>query len=244
MPPLEFDQGDFGLGALPSPADPRDFPIELDQAIVLPRRFLLTKMPPVLNQNVHPPTEPLGTCVGHTAAAVKAYEELHDGHAALPFDPFWLYHMGQRFDGIPVAHEGTTLRAVLRVMKGTGAALRGHPETAGNFKIAAYYAVPQTEDAIKRAIFQYRQPVLIASQWFGNWFRPAGGVMPRPIGSPVGGHARWVWGWDDGVGGGAALVRNSWGARWGNGAGSSYDPWRYLIPALHDAWRATDVIGD
>lgn len=242
MPPLEFDENGLGLGAIPSPADPRDFPLVLDTAAVLPARFLSTLMPPVLNQNIHPKGEDLGTCVAHTGAAAKAWEERHDGHGFLDFDPFWLYHRAQAIDGVPGDHEGTTIRAALRVLKGTGMALRGHPEVAGSYKIAAYYAVPLNADSIKRAIQQHG-PVLIASVWYSSWFRPAKGILPRPAGGVVGGHARLAFGWDDTVGGGSLLVRNSWGDRWGVN-GNSYDPYHFLIPALHDAWRATDVIGD
>lgn len=227
---------DFGLGALPSPPDNRDFPLVLDEAAPLPARFIRRLMPPVLNQHATP------MCVAFTSAGAKAWQERQDGQKFLLFDPYWLYPIAQRFDGIPLPHNGTTIRAALRVLKGTGMGLAGHPERAGEFKIAGYYAVPFTADAIKRAIMQ-SGPVLIGSAWYRSWFRPVKGVLPVPSGGIVGGHARLAFGWDDRVNDGSLLVRNSWGMRWGVN-GNSYDAFRYLIPALHDAWRAVDRIGD
>lgn len=227
----------FGLGAIPSPLDPRDYPLVLDAAISLPRRFVSPLMPPTLNQHASP------MCVAYTSAGIKSFEERRDGHPTfLAFDPAWLYPIAQRFDGIALPHEGTTIRAALRVMKGTGMALVGHPETAGSYKIAAYYKVPLVADSIKRAIFTHG-PVLIGSAWYNSWFRPVKGRLPAPSGGIAGGHARYAYGWDDDDGGGALLVRNSWGKGWGI-QGNSYDPYQYLIPVLHDAFRATDVIGD
>lgn len=205
-------------------------------AIPLPPRYVAPLMPPVLNQHTSP------MCVGFSTAGVKGFEERRDGHGFLGFDPAWLYRLAQGFDGLPNPHDGTTLRAALRVMKGTGYALLGHPEAAGHFKIAAYYAVPQDTNSIKRAVIQHG-PVLIGSAWYRSWFRPTNGIMPNPFGGVVGGHARYVFGWDDSVNGGSFLVRNSWGKTWGVN-GNSYDAYRYLVPALHDAWRATDVLGD
>lgn len=230
------DLNELGLGGIPSPADTRDYPIQLDLAGPLPARYVSKLLPPPLNQKSSP------MCVGYSSAGVKGWEERHDGHGFLPFDPAWLYGKAQQIDGIPSPHDGTTIRAALRVLKGAGMALIGHPEVAANFKIGAYYAVPQTEDGIKRAILQ-SGPVLIGSVWFNSWFRPVKGILPAPSGGIAGGHARYAFGWDDNVDGGSLLVRNSWGAKWGVN-GNSYDRYDYILPALHDAFRAVDVIGD
>ena len=40
----------FGLGAIPSPPDDRDYPIALDEAAPLPSRFVSPLMPPPGNQ--------------------------------------------------------------------------------------------------------------------------------------------------------------------------------------------------
>ena len=229
------------LGAQPSPADPHDFRLELDTTAGLPARYLASPMPLVLNQNVRPAGQPLGTCVSHAGAGAKSWEERRDGHGWLDFDPFWLYAQCKRTDGLPGV-EGTTMRALCAVLLKQGAQVRGQKGSAPGFRIASYAAVPMTEDALKRAVFQ-QGPVLIATAWYANWMHFGGYVLPRPTGSPIGGHGRWLWGWDDTIGGRSALVRNSWGAAWCDN-GSSYDPWRFLLPAMHDAWRLTDRLGD
>lgn len=240
MPPLEFDQGDLGLGAIPSPPDARDFPITLDQAVALPARFVSTLMPPVSNQGA------TGRCVAFSSTGLKQWEERRDGHPTfLNLDREWLYQHAEAIDGLPGApndQRGTTCRAAMKVLLNQGQPIVGQPQTAASHKIAAYYAVPLVADSIKRAVMQHG-PVVIASVWYASWFRPVKGILPAPSGGVVGGHARLAFGWDDGVAGGSLLVRNSWGGRWGVN-GNSYDPFRYLIPALHDAWRATDVLGD
>lgn len=236
-PPTEFDG--FGLGAIPSPPDARDFPLVLDTAAPLPARFVSTLMPPVSNQGN------TGRCVAFSSTGLKQWEERRDGHGFLNLDRDWLYQHAEAIDGLPGApndQRGTTCRAALTVLLKQGQPIVGQPASAASHKIAAYYAVPMTADAIKRAILQHG-PVLIASVWYASWFRPVKGILPAPSGGIVGGHARLAFGWDDAVAGGSLLVRNSWSARWGVN-GNSYDAYRYLIPALHDAWRATDVIGD
>ena len=225
----------FGLGAVPSPTDDRDYQLPLDTAAPLPSRFVSTLMPPVANQGS------TGRCVAFSSRGVKQWEERRDGHGFLNLDAQWLYERAQAVDGIPLPHEGTTCRAALSVLLKQGMPVVGQPATGQN-RIAAYWAVPLTVDAIKRAVLQ-QGPVLIASTWFNSWFRPVKGVLPAPSGGVAGGHARIAFGWDDGVNGGSLLVRNSWGKSWGVN-GNSYDAYRYLLPAMHDAWRADDVKGD
>lgn len=227
---------EHGLGALESPSDARDLPLSLDMATLLPGRMVSTLMPPVLNQ------AKTNTCVPHTAAGSKGWQERRDRGSFLPFDPFWLYPRAQEIDGIPLPHEGTTMRAALRVLKGTGMALIGHPETAYHFKIANYYAVSFTVDALKRSVQQYG-PVLCAAKWYNSWMpSPPGGLLPKPVGY-VGGHGTLLFGWDDNVGGGSFLFRNSWGKYWGVN-GNFYVPYRYYLPNMHDAWKAIDILGD
>src|ERR1700675_1639219 len=179
---------EFGLGAIPSPPDARDFPIQLDLAGPLPARYVSKLLPPPLNQS----TTPKG--VAFSSAGAKGWEERHDGHGFLPFDPSWLYPRAQAIDGVPGPHDGTTIRAALKVIKAQGYALIGHPETGGSYKIGAYYAVPMTEDGIKRAILQ-SGPVLVGTVWYYSWFKPVKGILPAPSGGIAGGHARYAFGW-------------------------------------------------
>lgn len=142
----------------------------------------------------------------------------------------------------PSPQRGTTVRAALQVLAKLGQPLAGNPNSASRFRIATYWAVPFGVDAIKRALVQFG-PVWIAGRWYTSWFHPVAGVLPKPSGPSIGGHARFVFGWDDLVAGGAFLVRNSWGRRWGV-QGNSYDPYGPFIDAVHDAWSVNDLKGD
>ena len=229
------------LGAHPSPPDPNDWQLPLDTAAPLPPKFKATLIGPVLNQGN------TGRCVAFSGTGIRQQQERSDGDWPKgwpPLDPEWLYEHAEAIDGIPAPpgpQRGTTVRAALQVLAKQGQPLTGKPATAPKFRIAAYHAVPFTADAIKRALVQYG-PVWIAIRFNSAWFHPVNGVMPAPNGSWDGGHAIYVWGYDDTVAGGSAVIRNSWAKSWGLN-GNAYFPWRYLLPALHDAWSTTDLKG-
>lgn len=230
------------LGAVPSPEDPRDWKASdhIDLAAPLPSRFRLNLLGPVLNQGA------TGRCVAFSGTGLRQRDERAGGDWPVgwpPLDPQWLYDHAQAIDGLPDGLQtGTTIRAALRVLHDQGQALMAQPATASHFKIASYHAVPFDPGAIRAAIRDLG-PVWVGTRWYSPWFRPVAGLMPPPSGSPVGGHAVWLFGWDDTVGGGSYLVRNSWGKGWGTN-GNVYFPYRYLTPNLHDAWTTADVPGD
>ena len=229
------------LGAIPSPFDARDFALAVDLAAPLPSKYRATLLAPVLNQLRPPAGEPIGTCVGQAATGMKQQQERAGGDWPKgwpPLDAYWLYHRAQAIDGFPLPHEGTTCRAALSVLRHQGEPLTGKPATAPTYVIVSYAAVTRTYSALKAAIHQYG-PLLIASAWYRSWFNPVAGILPKPSGGVVGGHAELAFGWDDSVAGGALLVRNSWGKAWGSN-GNFYAPASFFIPTMHDAWRATD----
>lgn len=229
------------LGAIASPADPADLQLlpKLDMAAPLPARHLATLMPPVGSQGN------TGRCVAFSSTGVKQWQERRDGHGFLPLDADWLYlHAG----GTPDRLGGLTCRAALSVLLHTGIPLLGRPSTAGEFRIDAYYAVPMTEDAQKRAILQFG-PLLIATGWWGNQFHPVNGFLPAPKGARQGGHARIRFGWDDTVQSpfarrrGVWYDRNSWGAWPGSVNGNSRDAFEFDGPMdLHDCWKSIDRV--
>lgn len=224
----------FGLGGFASPPDARDFPVELDTAVRLPARFLLTGIPPALNQHNTP------KCGGYSGAGIKGVHERADGHGFLNFDPDWIYANAQEYDGIPIPHIGTTARGVCKALQKIGPRVKGKPGTEALYRIASYEAIPWTYDAIKRSIYQYRTPVLIGASWYRSWFKPRSGVISAPD-VREGGHLFFCWAWDDKVAGGSLLCQNSWGIYTGSTFGRFYAPARYMIPAIHDAWRLNDA---
>ncbi|HTR71874.1 MAG TPA: C1 family peptidase [Mycobacteriales bacterium] len=233
------------LGAYPSHPDHRDYKVEehLDMAAPLPRRFVLSLLAPVLNQGN------TGRCVAFSGTGARQQEERSDGDWPSgwpPLDEEWLYTHAEAIDGLPGPpndQRGTTVRAALNVLLKQGQPLTGKPATAPEFKIASYHAVSFAAATIKSALAQLKVPIWIATSWYGNWFKPVNGVLPKPVGSVVGGHARFIFGWDDNVAGGSFLVRNSWGAAWGSN-GNSYDPYAGCLHAMHDAWTTADISPD
>ena len=230
----------YGLGAIPSPSDPRDFVLELDTAVPLPRRYLLGKqtpisLPPHLNQGKLP------ECGGYSGAGIKRYQEKVDGNGVLNLDPHWLYRRSRLRAGLPSTSVGTTGRAVCATLLHEGIPIVGHPDTAASFKIKSYAAAPFTVDGFMRAIVQYENPNLVGMAWPRSFFWPVKGVAPKPAGDR-GGHLI------DGIGydldlfpelGGCGLLYQSWGDLWG-GRGNVWVPFRYLMPLMHDNYKLLD----
>lgn len=237
----DFDPESFGLGGLPSPADPRDQVLELDAAAPYPRRFVLGKdtpisLPPHLDQGSLP------ECGGYSGAQLQRFNQKVDGRGVLSLDPHALYREAQRRDGIRLPHVGTTARGVLSALLHVGIPEVGKPATAAANRITSYAAAPFSVDGFARALVQYRSPTLVGMAWPRSFFRPVAGVAPRPT-EIVGGHLIDAVGYDlDLVPnlGGCALLFNSWGDAWG-GRGNVWVPFAYLLPLIHDLWKALDA---
>lgn len=227
------------LNAQPSGLDARDYELVLDTLAPLPARFTWGGLGPVLDQGQ------TGTCVSHAGDGVRQWQEKRDGHGVIPADPFKLYDLCKLVDGQPDPGRqyGTSLRTVLRVLKGSGTPLYG----GGNGgKIATYYRIATVTDTIKRALIQHG-PILTATDWDANWmYLGSSHILKAPVGHMIGGHAFYLWGWDDHVNGGSFLMRNSWGRDWSTskGTGNAYMAFRYWLDAQPESWYCTDVVGD
>jgi hypothetical protein len=226
---------DFGLGALESPPDPRDYPLQLAPLTApLPSRFLCDGMPPVLNQGKLP------MCVAFATSGMLSWFGKIDAEGVVDFDEPWIYRNCKAIDGIVGA--GTDGRSAMRVVKNLGARALNRPEPATHFRVAAYYAVPVTATALKTALMQYG-PVLLGSRWFNSWFRPVNGIIDKGTGGVAGGHATLLFGWDnDAIPGGALYVRNSWGFYPGSRNGNFLAPTVSFLANTWEAWKATDAI--
>lgn len=226
---------DFGLGAIQSPPDPRDYQVAAlyasvgitrpAAAIALPSRFLASPMPPVLNQRTTP------QCVAYSNASEQMAFDIHDQKGWFNFDK------PRFFRAIGGTAGGAVLRDALEQRRKVGYDTVGHNDAALH-KITAYYAVPKTVLAIKQAIFTFG-PLVLATPWAQSWFTPAAnGMLPAPSGGDAGGHAIEAWGWDNRLG---LLLRNSWGAGWGVN-GNAYLPFKYATGTVWEYWKAIDAI--
>ncbi len=221
----------FGLGAIQSPPDARDYPVSalyaaagIQPVTTFAPRLVRTPMPGVINQGTTP------QCVAYASAGVKAWQDMRDQHTAID-----AFDEAAFFAGIGGSDNGAIPRNALSYLLHTGYPIKRHPELASQHRIAAYYAVPVSIPDIKSAI-QAFGPLLLAVDWATSWFEPLpNGKLPAPDKS-AGGHAIYAWGWDDRIG---LLLRNSWDG-WGMN-GNCYLPYAYL-GRVWEAWRTQDVI--
>lgn len=241
MPP-GFERG---LGAIPSPPDPRDYQLAVPYTLTLPTRFTLTSLGPVLDQGK------TGTCVAHAADGIRMWQEYRDRTSinAYVTEPavFQLYDWCKALDGQydPYRQYGTSLRTVLQVLRMKGTPLAAPKHNGG--KIAAYYSIYTNVDFMKQAMMAHG-PLLVACDWDNAWFSvPASTQILRPpSGSLAGGHAFYLWGWDNNVNGGSWLMRNSWGRGtygW-TPTGNGYMAFRYFAGAHPEAWWVQDILND
>jgi hypothetical protein len=224
----------YALGAIPSPDDPRDHPLERYAAVgPLPVRFRSPVNPPVLDQGDEP------WCVAESKAAGAAIDEYRERKVFPTFDVGDLFRRG---GGGP---EGANIRDVANVWVKIGILLTRGRIILGERLKGGSYAHLAGITQIKATIFaQYS--AWVAVTWLNPWFKPANNGM-LPVASPrdiAGGHAILFLGWDDTVlcpdgTHGAFIFQNSWSTRWGNG-GQAWMPYSYL-GSNPEAWATFDA---
>ena len=219
---------EFGLGALQSPGDDRDFPVEplLAGVLMPPASYLVPRRPPVLNQGASP------MCVAYSTSALKSYQDRDDVSPVRWFDfdePLFFRQIGGSASG---AYLRTALDRLLKA---------GYPLVTGGqadkHRIRAYYAVPNVILTIQRALMELG--VLVAAMpWYHSWMKPhpTSYILPRPD-YQIGGHAILVDGWNDVKG---LRLRNSWGSSWGDG-GDCFLPYSYARTLVWEYWKAVDT---
>lgn len=218
-----------GLGWIESPPDDRDWPIHalyaaagIEPPAVLPPAYHVpAPLYPVVDQGTSP------QCVAYSAAGEQGWYDLRDTGLAL-FDEALFF--GQ----IGGSSSGAVIRDALARRLSAGYPVSGHPELAGQHRIAAYYAVPVAQADLCAAIISFG-PLVIGTPWARAWFHPVDGVLPT-FDTAVGGHAILAVGWDAT----GLRLRNSWGADWGQ-AGEATLPWAELHN-VREAWKAVDRI--
>lgn len=240
--PRDFERG---LGAIPSPPDDRDYQLQVPYTLPLPSRYTLTNLGPVLDQGQ------TGTCVAHAADGIRMWQEYRDKTPinAYVTEPavFQLYDWCKMLDGQydPQRQYGTSLRTVLQVLRLRGTPLANGKHNGG--RIAAYYGITPSVDWMKNVMMAHG-PLLVACMWDENWFYvpKATQVLRAPVGRIAGGHAFFIWGWDDSVNGGSWLMRNSWGRGtygW-TPTGNAYMAYRYFAAEQPEAWWVQDILND
>jgi C1A family cysteine protease len=215
----------YGLGALPSPPDDRDFDIGplLAQApdAALPDRYAVRRLGPVLDQGQTP------MCVAYSSSSLKAMQDRLDQKVWFDFDePTFFRRIGGTQYG---AYTRAAMAEMLKV---------GYPTRNGNadrHRITAYYRVPVQAKAIKRVIRRLG-PVLLSVDWAQSWFYPKRGGMLPAWDHSIGGHAVVCFGWNTK----GLRIRNSWGEDWGRD-GNATIPYAEL-DHIKEVWKSHDDI--
>lgn len=191
-------------GLLDSPLDHRDFPL----SAVAPAT---TRIP----EAMQPPFDMVITdqgsvpsCVGHSCAAIKQYQESKERISAV-FDGDWIYRQCKLTDGMPGV-SGTFFRAGMKVLMKSGAMPLGGG-SPDRFRIGSYAQVDDISfEGLKIAIFLYGT---VLAGFIGS----NAGWKKELIREPREGEKQWkhavaLVGYDKDY----LVIQNSWGIKSGN----------------------------
>lgn len=243
---------EFATGALDSPPDRRDYPVEqflpadvlAGAAAPLPDEWSFEGlMQPVRHQGAE------GTCVGHAlASGLMGYQQRLDDQEVLSVRD--VYEGARRLQPPPAGVQGAYPRAALEWARTRGVCLESEwpyqPNAAGmpvitaengraRNKLATYSRVAPTPPAIREAMY-WHGPALVVVRTDGGWARPKDGRIVS-AGLVGGAHAITLIGWS--ASRGCWRIRNSWGPDWADG-GNAWLPWSW---AISEAWVATPAKG-
>lgn len=205
----------YPLGALESPPDRRDYPVAMRLArapVALPptyRLTLLVSMPQTYDQGFLP------SCVNTSFSGMAEFHERKELGTSLRLDDARFYARSKEQDGWP--GDGTYPRVALDIWLNEGI-YTSTGKGPDHQRLAAYYAVPATEQDIAQVLYQKQAPVSVVLNWPGAWDgMPTTGIAPKLSSSPTyrGLHQLWVWGYDFLRPDHGLLLRNSWSSLWG-----------------------------
>lgn len=115
-------------------------------------------------------------------------------------DPMWIYNEAQKIDGIPVPHDGSTVRAGAKVLQKLGL-------------ISNYYWASSIDDIVMTLLTL--GPVTVGTNWYSGMNVPDLNGLIKPTGRIEGGHCFLLNGIDKKSG--LIRMKNSWGTLWGKG---------------------------
>jgi len=229
------------------------------RAFVLPESVDLRSEPnaPVWNQGS------IGSCADQALAACMAHVAADQGSGVQVYSRLFLYGNAR---GWVKEDTGSSLRDAIKGVDRHGAPLEAlwpydvskwqdspPPEVwdAAQFRHEIEYYRLVTPESMKWGLAHEKKPFLFGVAIFDSFSPDSNGTIPMPRAGDrlEGGHAMTCMGYDDRRK--AWLVRNSWGADWGDG-GHCWIPYAYLHPAsplvyelgtqlFYDAWAIRKV---
>jgi C1A family cysteine protease len=227
-----------GYGWRPQLPDARDRVYAPRLESLPPEYDLRPSMPPVYDQGQ------LGSCTGNSIAGAMEYERDRQGLSDFVPSRLFIYYNERALEGTVSNDAGAAIRDGIKVVNTQGVC----PETLWPYNIgmfavkppqrcyvaakkdtAVQYEAIQTLGDLKDAIASNLAVVFgfTVHQSFESQAVAQTGVMPLPTpgDAVVGGHAVLAVGYSDPKG--QLIVRNSWGASWGD-HGYFYMPYEYL----------------
>jgi len=199
---------------------------------------LRPSMPPVYDQGQ------LGSCTGNAIAAAMEYERDRQGLSDFTPSRLFVYYNERALEGTVSSDSGAVIRDGIKVVNSDGVCPESlWPYDIGMFAVkppkrcfvaaetdkAVQYEAIQTLGDLKDAIASNLSVVFgfTVYESFESHAVAQSGVMPMPKTgeATVGGHAVVAVGYSDSKN--QVIVRNSWGASWGDG-GYFYMPYQYM----------------
>jgi C1A family cysteine protease len=228
-----------GYGWRPQLPDARDKLYTARPKAALPSEVdLRPSMPPVYDQGQ------LGSCTGNAIAGAMEYERDRQGLSDFVPARLFIYYNERALEGTVSSDSGAVIRDGIKVVNKDGVRPESlWPYDIGVFAVkppkrcyvaavtdrAVQYLAIQTLGDLKDAVCS-NLAVVFGFTVYESFQSPAvaqTGVMPmpKPGEATVGGHAVMAVGYSDPKG--QVIVRNSWGASWGD-AGYFYMPYEYM----------------
>ena len=238
------------------PEDNRDLPVTRHlqfRAVELPPEFELDLQIPIYDQ------EEIGSCVANSGCACYRFESAQL-KGDFSFDPsrLFLYYNTRAIEGTTGEDAGAYIRDAFKSMNKTGIC----DEKLWPYITADFAKKPNTiayDNGLKNLVVKYtsvdkslsviKQTIVSGaaisfgfdvydSFMTGNWHRTTG-MMPKPSGRLLGGHAVAIIGYSDSKQ--AFLIQNSWGSDWGL-KGKFWMPYSFVVSDYCDDFWCIDQI--
>lgn len=235
----------------------------------LPSAYKLANMPSVKDQG------DLGLCFAFAGAGIQQYYYLNNPTIKSDYDlsemflGYWSRYICE--GGAPTGDNGSTIIATMQAQQQYGICLEKTwtyvdakenikpsdvaVKEASQYEVGKYFAIDEDANVttnIKKSIYA-GTPIMYGSEVHQSIDNVGtDGIEPYAKSSStsdpvVGGHARWIYGWDDTktIKGttkkGAFLVRNSWGGSWGC-YGDSWVSYQVFLDQETDPMGITSAI--
>jgi C1A family cysteine protease len=229
------------FGWKPDLPDHRDHVLSLFRSSTLPSFVDLRYLcPPVYDQGE------LGSCTANAIGAVLEIQQVKQGAAPFPPSRLFIYYNERVMEGTVGFDAGAEIRDGMKSVATLGACIEeAWPYDIGKFaqrppdycyydglqrQAIEYLRVEQTGDAILKCLadgYPIAFGFTVYASFESNEVASRGVIgMPKRYEQPVGGHAVVLVGYDRSER--MFLVRNSWGATWGQ-AGYFWMPFDYVL---------------